>query len=115
MVFVSGTRSALSNYEKCYIGKVKANAMVTRGGDLYNETEINAYINLFTYAQQYYSRKVDEEFRYIWKAPRMRREPKFAIGTNMNLKRGLGHRTKYRKSAPIPVVEVWCVTVSCLH
>lgn len=45
------------------MGKVKANAIVTRGGDQYNEQEINAYINLFVYAQQFYSRKDDEEFR----------------------------------------------------
>ncbi|XP_065201905.1 transferrin 2-like [Planococcus citri] len=57
-----GTRSALNNYQKCNIGKVKANAIVTRGGDLYNERELNAFINLFVYAQQFFGRKNDEEF-----------------------------------------------------
>lgn len=45
------------------MGKVMANAIVTRGGYQYNETEVNAYINLLIYAQQYYSRKDVEEFR----------------------------------------------------
>lgn len=40
-----------------------ANAIVTRGHKDYNETEINAFINLFVYAQQFYSRKDEEEFR----------------------------------------------------
>lgn len=46
------------------MGKVKANAVVTRGGDGYNETQINAYLNLFTYAQQYYGRKDADAFSF---------------------------------------------------
>lgn len=44
------------------MGKVKANAVITRGGDSYNETEIMAYINLFMAAQQLYGRKTVDEF-----------------------------------------------------
>lgn len=46
------------------MGKVKANAIVTRGGYGYNETQINAYVNLFTYAQQYYGRKDADAFSF---------------------------------------------------
>lgn len=55
------------------MGKVKANAIVARGKDQYNETEINAFINLFTYAQQFFSRKDEEEFRYLKKKSKKRR------------------------------------------
>lgn len=41
-----------------------ANAVVTRGGYGYNETEINAFINLFIYAQQFYGRKDPNEFSF---------------------------------------------------
>lgn len=60
-----GTRGYLADYEKCNLGKVKANAIVTRGGESYNETQIKAYINLFTYAQQYYGRKDPDDFRFV--------------------------------------------------
>lgn len=43
---------------------MKANAIVTRGGLGYNETQINAFINLFTYAQQYYGRKDADAFSF---------------------------------------------------
>lgn len=43
---------------------MKANAIVTRGGYGYNETQINAYVNLFTYAQQYYGRKDADAFSF---------------------------------------------------
>lgn len=43
---------------------MKANAIVTRGGYGYNETQINAYMNLFTYAQQYYGRKDADAFSF---------------------------------------------------
>lgn len=46
------------------MGKVKANAIVTRGGYGYNETQINAYSNLFVYAQQYYGRKDADAFSF---------------------------------------------------
>lgn len=60
-----GTRDYLINYKKCNLGKVKANAIVTRGEDKFNETELSAYINLFIYAQQYYGRKDQDDFRYV--------------------------------------------------
>lgn len=43
---------------------MKANAIVTRGGYGYNETQINAYINLFDYAQQHYGRKDADAFSF---------------------------------------------------
>lgn len=64
-----GTRSTLDKYQKCNMGKVKANAIITRGGEQYSEPEINAYINLFVYAQQFYSRKDDEEFSMFMSPP----------------------------------------------
>lgn len=59
-----GTRRELPDYKICNLGKVKANAIVTRGGYGYNETQINAYVNLFTYAQQYYGRKDADAFSF---------------------------------------------------
>lgn len=61
----SGTRAILSEFRRCNLGKVKANALVTRGGEGYNKTELSAYINLFIYAQQFYGRKYTDEFRYV--------------------------------------------------
>lgn len=62
-----GTRADLNQYKRCNLGKVKANAIVTRGGFGYNETQINAYMNLFTYAQQYYGRKEVDAFRLVFR------------------------------------------------
>ncbi|XP_012527249.1 melanotransferrin [Monomorium pharaonis] len=60
-----GTRRPTADYENCNLGKVAANAIVTRGGYYgYNETQINAYINLFIYAQQFYGRKEQDEFSF---------------------------------------------------
>lgn len=59
-----GTRRDLPDYKTCNLGKVKANAVVTRGGYAYNETQINAYMNLFTYAQQFYGRKDADAFSF---------------------------------------------------
>nr|XP_018896656.1 PREDICTED: melanotransferrin [Bemisia tabaci] len=59
-----GTRSTIQDYMRCNMGKVKANAIVTRGGNSYNLTELNAYINLFIYAQQFYGRKDQDEFNF---------------------------------------------------
>lgn len=60
-----GTRRPTMDYENCNLGKVAANAVVTRGGYYgYNETQINAYINLFIYAQQFYGRKEQDEFSF---------------------------------------------------
>jgi len=42
-----GTRRPTTDYMNCNLGKVAANAIVTRGGYYgYNETQINAYINV---------------------------------------------------------------------
>ncbi|XP_011142165.1 melanotransferrin [Harpegnathos saltator] len=60
-----GTRRPTASYASCNLGKVAANAIVTRGGYYgYNETQINAYINLFIYAQQFYGRKEQDEFSF---------------------------------------------------
>ncbi|XP_049863001.1 melanotransferrin [Schistocerca gregaria] len=59
-----GTRASMHEYERCNLGKVEANAIVARGRDAYNETEINAFINLFIYAQQFYGRKDPDEFTF---------------------------------------------------
>lgn len=60
-----GTRRPTTDYKNCNLGKVAGNAIVTRGGYYgYNETEVNAYINLFVYAQQYYGRKDHDEFSF---------------------------------------------------
>lgn len=60
-----GTRAEVQDYQKCNLGKIKANAIVTRGGYNYNETQINAFINLFLYSQTFYGRKNVDEFRYF--------------------------------------------------
>ncbi|XP_055631307.1 melanotransferrin isoform X2 [Toxorhynchites rutilus septentrionalis] len=59
-----GTRAEINEYKRCNLGKVKANAIVTRGGHNYNATQLNAYINLFTYAQQFYGRRDANEFSF---------------------------------------------------
>ena len=60
-----GTRRPTTDYIHCNLGKVASNAIVTRGGYYgYNETQINAYINLFIYAQQFYGRKEQDEFSF---------------------------------------------------
>ena len=53
----------MEEYERCNLGKIKANAIVARGGNGYNDTELNAFINLFIYAQQFYGRKDQDDFR----------------------------------------------------
>jgi len=60
-----GTRRPTMDYENCNLGKVVANAIVMRGSDYAdNETQINAYINLLVYAQQFYGRKEQNEFSF---------------------------------------------------
>ncbi|XP_012281642.1 melanotransferrin isoform X2 [Orussus abietinus] len=59
-----GTRRPSTDYKHCNLGRVAANAIVTRGGYGYNETEVNAFINLFIYAQQFYGRKEQDEFSF---------------------------------------------------
>lgn len=59
-----GTRRRTTDYLNCNLGRVAANAIVTRGGDGYNEDQISAYANLFAYAQQFYGRKDTDEFTF---------------------------------------------------
>ncbi|XP_045473444.1 melanotransferrin [Harmonia axyridis] len=64
LLCTDGTRKEINDYKKCNLGKVKANAIVGRGGYGYNNTEINTYINLFLYAQTFYGRKTTDEFSF---------------------------------------------------
>ncbi|XP_017128636.1 melanotransferrin [Drosophila elegans] len=64
LLCTDGTRAEIHEYKRCNLGKVKANAVVTRGGVNYNETQMNAYINLLTYAQQLYGRKEVDAFSF---------------------------------------------------
>jgi len=57
-----GTRKAATDYRDCYLGKVKANAMVTNRD--YNSETINTFINLFKYAQQFYGQRNSDEFSF---------------------------------------------------
>lgn len=59
-----GTRAKITEFKNCNLGKVKANAIVTRGGEGYNGQQISAFINLFVYAQQYYGRKTLDDFSF---------------------------------------------------
>ncbi|XP_054721697.1 melanotransferrin-like [Uloborus diversus] len=57
-----GSRAAYDKHEKCNLGKVASNAMVT---DRSKPKEyVNAYIALFLYAQQFYGSKYSEEFTF---------------------------------------------------
>ena len=57
-----GTRKKATDYRDCYLGKVKANAMVTNPE--YPPHHIDAFINLFKYAQQFYGQKMKNEFSF---------------------------------------------------
>ena len=57
-----GTRTNARNYKNCYLGKVKANAIVTN--PRIGQGKLNAFINLFKYAQQFYGQKVPDEFSF---------------------------------------------------
>lgn len=57
-----GTRKKATEYRDCYLGKVKANALVT--SPRYSREKREAFINLFKYAQQYYGQKVFDEFSF---------------------------------------------------
>ena len=46
----------------CYLGKVSANAMVTN--PFFPKENIDAFINLFKYAQQFYGQKMKNEFSF---------------------------------------------------
>jgi hypothetical protein len=57
-----GTRKRATDYRNCYLGKVKGNALVTN--PKYPRTSIEAFINLFNYAQQFYGQKQFDEFSF---------------------------------------------------
>ena len=57
-----GTRKKATDYRNCYLGKVAANAMVTN--PFFKKQNINAFINLFKYAQQFYGQKMKNEFSF---------------------------------------------------
>ena len=57
-----GTRAPAREYKRCFLGKVKANAIVTSPG--YGEQRIGSFINLLQYAQQFYGQKVPDEFSF---------------------------------------------------
>jgi melanoma-associated antigen p97 len=64
LLCADGTRAKTKDYKHCNLGKVKANALVTRGGEGYRHDELEAFINLFTYAQQFYGRKTKDDFSF---------------------------------------------------
>jgi len=55
-------RASARNYKNCYLGEVKANAIVT--SPQIGFEKLNAFINLFKYAQQFYGQKVPDEFSF---------------------------------------------------
>jgi len=57
-----GTRKPARNYTDCYLGTVKANAIVTN--PQIGDVKLNAFINLFKYAQQFYGQKVPDQFSF---------------------------------------------------
>ncbi|KAF0305802.1 Melanotransferrin [Amphibalanus amphitrite] len=59
-----GTRAQIRDYEDCNVGEVRTNALVTRGGENKNETEINTILNLFLHAQQHFGQKFGDEFSF---------------------------------------------------
>ncbi|CAL8115042.1 unnamed protein product [Orchesella dallaii] len=60
-----GTRAPATDYERCNLGKVEANAVVVRPSrSEANEQKVNAIINLFLYAQQLYGRKYEDDFSF---------------------------------------------------
>lgn len=56
-----GTRAPARDYKSCFLGKVNSNAVVTRPQ---NGANIDAYINLLKYAQQFYGQKTPDEFSF---------------------------------------------------
>ena len=57
-----GTRAPARNYADCYLGKVKANAIVTN--EKIGPQKLSAFIKLFKYAQQFYGQKVPDQFSF---------------------------------------------------
>ncbi|KAK8379650.1 hypothetical protein O3P69_019551 [Scylla paramamosain] len=64
LVCRDGTRAPVTDYESCNLGRVRSNAVVTRGGDMYNKTEVQAYTNLLLYAQQHFGRDSEDEWNF---------------------------------------------------
>ena len=63
LLLLSGTRAPVTEYLECNLGTVRSNAVVTRGGYDYNETEVVTFINLLQYAQQHYGRDSDDDWK----------------------------------------------------
>ena len=59
----TGTRAPVHEYESCNLGKVRSNAVVTRGGYYLNRTQIRAYVNLLLYTQQLFGRDVADDWK----------------------------------------------------
>jgi len=57
-----GTRKKATEYRDCYLGKVKGNTLVTNRNQ--KKSYIDAFINLFKYAQQFYGQKQFDEFSF---------------------------------------------------
>jgi len=57
-----GTRAPARDYKRCYLGEVKANAIVT--SPTFGQEKINTFINLMKYSQQFYGQKVPDEFSF---------------------------------------------------
>ena len=55
-------RAPARDYKRCYLGKVKSNALVT--SPRYGREKVDTFINLFKYAQQFYGQKVHDEFSF---------------------------------------------------
>ncbi|XP_060858920.1 transferrin 2-like [Metopolophium dirhodum] len=64
-------KSSIHDYKRCSLGKVKANAVITRGGEAYNHTEVMLFINLLMAAQQWYGMKttIDKFTFSMFKSP----------------------------------------------
>lgn len=64
LVCRDGTRAPVTEYRDCNLGTVRSNAVVTRGGYIYNETEVEAFTNLLLYAQQHFGRDSADEWNF---------------------------------------------------
>lgn len=62
LVCRDGSRQPQDKYVQCNLGKVASNAIVTSANK--PQSMIDAYINLFVYAQQFYGSKYSEDFTF---------------------------------------------------
>lgn len=62
LVCRDGSRQPQDNYARCNLGKVASNAIVTTPSK--PQHVLDAYINLFVYAQQFYGSKYSEDFTF---------------------------------------------------